>query len=160
MSNSKAINPIEVTVPVFRIVGITAEIDPGAGSEIAMSKIGKLWQTFYSETLSTIPNQVTPPKVLGVYSSYASDYRGKYQLSPSCEVSSFDCIPANLYRSDVPEQKYLRFQATGEQPASVMKAWSEIWNYFADPSRGKRKYTVDFEHYKSHDLVEIFIAVE
>jgi len=152
--------PESVTVPAFLAAGTTAQIDPGAGTEAATAKIGQLWQAFYKETMATIPNKITPPKVLGIYNEYESDYRGKYRLSAACEVVSLKDVPQGMYGIQVPSKKYLKFKAVGEQPASIMKAWAEIWKYFSDASHPQRAYTVDFENYKSPELVEIFIAVK
>lgn len=152
--------PETVTLPDFYITGIAAEIDPATGDTACMAKIGQLWQQFYTEAVAKIPNQVAPQKVLGVYSNYVSNHRGKYRLSPACEVQGSKDVPEGMHHMHVPPQRYLRFSAAGEQPAAVINTWSEIWKYFADRSHEKRAYTVDFEHYVSDKLVEIFIAVD
>jgi predicted transcriptional regulator YdeE len=159
-ANTK-IKPEPVSLPAFSYVGIAARIDPNSKTDPAMAKIGGLWQKFYGDEATTkVPHQVTPAKVLGVYSDYESNYKGQYTLTAGCEVSSLDTIPAGMQTGNVPAQKYLKFTAPGEQPASIMKAWADIWSYFSDSSHPQRAYSTDFEVYKAPDLVEIYIAVK
>ena len=40
-------------------------------------------------------------------------------------------------------------------------AWSKIWSYFADEQcQHSRRFTTDFEFYKSESEVEVHIAVD
>jgi predicted transcriptional regulator YdeE len=128
------------------------------------ARIPKLWQSFYSDGLPAhIKNQVSPSRVLGVYSRYESDHTGKYTLAAACEVQPkvSNKVPAGTKYGIIPAQTYLVFSEKGKQPESVFKAWSDIWKYFnSESSEYKRTYKSDFEYYKSAEEVEIYIAVK
>ena len=44
-------------------------------------------------------------------------------------------------------------------PKVVIDTWKDIWEYFST-SDAERKYSTDFELYKSEDEVEIYIAIK
>jgi predicted transcriptional regulator YdeE len=115
-----------------------------------------------TDPANKIGDQVSPHQILGVYSDYQSDYTGEYSLSAACQVNNGQgSKPEGMRHGTIPAQTYLMFTGKGAQPSSIIKTWSDIWNYFNGASSGyKRAYTTDFELYKSPEEVEIFIAVK
>ena len=53
------------------------------------------------------------------------------------------------------------FTGKGELPSAVIQSWGAVWQYFEEPTRDKRVYTVDFEPFDQREpsRVEIYIAV-
>lgn len=149
----------------MQYVGFTVRTGMKEESDPSTAKIPALWQNFYGKNaMSLIQNQVSPPKVLGVYNDYESDYTGKYSLSAACQVVDQQdpkSLPEGMTQGTIPAQTYMIFTGVGPQPASIVKTWMAVWNYFKDgKSEYKRAYTSDFELYKSHDEVQIYIAVK
>lgn len=75
----------------FKIIGISVETT-NQNNQAAID-LGKLWQQFYSEEIfNKIPNKDSE-EVYAIYTSYESDYTGKYTTIIGQRVSSLDHIP-------------------------------------------------------------------
>lgn len=118
-----------------------------------------LWQKFYQEIASQIPNKKSEA-VLAVYSEYEEDYTKPFNYLIGYEVSSLDSIPEGLVGKVIPAAKYAVVTADGPFPHGLINTWTSIWK-----SPLKRGYTVDFELYpadfdpQNNPQVEIFIAL-
>ena len=118
-------------------------------------QIAPLWGRFFSEIMPTL--EPTPPPLYGVYSSYASDAEGEYNLLVGAKELDED---GELVSVKIEDGRYLVFPAKGELPQSIMDAWERVWAYFEDPSIDERRaYETDFELYKSATEAEIYIGV-
>ncbi len=133
-----------------------AEGDPNTGL------IGPLYQRFFSENISQqlIDGDLTSR--YAVYTNYASDHQGEYDLIVGHAVSGKQPVADGLIQVAIPAQRYLRWQATIAQPSDVFGLWVQVWEYFSQPQSEQRSYTADFEYYDGAqpDQVEIWIAIQ
>ncbi|PEY42520.1 AraC family transcriptional regulator [Bacillus cereus] len=88
--------------------------------------------------------------VYGVYTNYASDFTGDYDLyigteEKLAEESSVTILAGNYYVVEVDHN----------DPKGVLNAWMDIWK-----SDIKRAYKTDFEFYSEDGSVKIFLSVE
>lgn len=151
--------PEKINIKEKNIIGISARTNNKDEQSPVNGKLMKLWGSFFENGLmSKIPNQKENSPKFGVYSSYESDFNGDYTVTVGMEVSSNDS--ASEYKEiKIEGGEYLLFKAKGKMPNIVMDTWKEIWEYFST-SNIERKYSTDFELYKSEDEVEIYIAVK
>lgn len=113
-------------------------------------KIGALWGRFINTYAPPFPHY-------GVYSNYASDMHGEFNVLAGIE-GKLD--GEAIETVTIETGKYLKFSAKGELHQAVMQCWKQIWVYFQDPSIDeKRAYGTDFEVYRSMDEVEVYIGV-
>jgi len=119
-------------------------------------KIGALYQSFDTTVEVDYKNG---ERVYGVYYDYQSDHTGEFNV-----LAGFDgnaSANQDLERVVIPKAKYLVFTQQGEMPQAVINAWFDVWQYFSkDDAQYQRLFTVDFEHYKSADQVEVHIAIK
>ncbi|WP_046175628.1 GyrI-like domain-containing protein [Domibacillus indicus] len=88
--------------------------------------------------------------VYGVYSNYASDFTGDYDLHIGIE----ETIPGES-RLVIPAGSYHVVEVDHRDPNGVFHAWTDIWN-----SDIKRAYQTDFECYGEDGTIRIFLSVE
>lgn len=145
----------------FKIIGIETKTTNENGK--AAEDIGKLWEQFYTENVSSkIPNK-KDDEIYSIYTDYESDYKGNYKVIIGQKVDSLDNIPAGLIGREFKGGKYQKFIAKGQMPRAVVDKWQEIW---AKDNELNRKYTADFEIYGKSSQngekskVEIYIATE
>lgn len=133
-----------------------AEADPHTGL------IGPLYQRFFTENISQQLTSADLTSRYGVYTNYASDHQGEYDLIVGHAVSADQLQPDGLTHVMIPAQRYLRWQATITQPSDVIGMWMQIWEYFSQPQPHQRSYTADFEYYDfaQPDQAEIWIAIQ
>ena len=137
------------------IQGISTRTTNANEMNRATAKIGALYQLFDKKVIVDYKNG---SRVYGVYFNYDSDLNGEYSV-----LAGTDQVDQNqtLESMTLPGGKYLVFEAKGVVPQVVIDTWGVIWHYFANEnSQFKRAYTVDFEYYKTHDEIEIYIAVK
>lgn len=142
---SKTINGLQI------VTDNATEMDPDKG------KIGPLWQTFDNEVPVDYKNG---ERVYGVYSNYESDHTGKFSV-----LAGFDgrSLPSNvsLKQITIPAGKYLVFTHKGEMPQIAIDAWTEVWQYFANPqAEYQRMFSTDFEYYPYGNEIAVHIAVK
>ncbi|EAD3257722.1 AraC family transcriptional regulator [Listeria monocytogenes] len=88
--------------------------------------------------------------IFAVYSNYASDYKGDYDLL----VGTRDW---DEQQSVVIEPgEYVVFSVDNANHKGVEKVWKEIW---ARNSELKRAYKMDFEWYHTSGKIEIYISI-
>ena len=144
------------TVTKKIIHGLDARTDNAAEMSPDKGKIHALWQTFDE---SVPVDYKSGERVYGVYSNYESDHTGKFTVLAGFDGKS---LPANLslQKRVIPEAKYLVFPHKGSMPQIAIDAWTEVWEYFANPdAKYQRAYSTDFEYYPGPDAVEVHIAV-
>ena len=119
------------------------------------AKIGDLWAEFYSQHGSKLTES---SNVYGVYTNYESDFSGPYDVYAATDTLDND---ETLKALTIKSGDYLVFSAQGEVPHVVIDLWGHIWEYFSNTeSPYERIYTTDFEHYKSHSSVDIYISIK
>ncbi|ECP4564596.1 AraC family transcriptional regulator [Listeria monocytogenes] len=88
--------------------------------------------------------------IFAVYSNYASDYKGDYDLL----VGTRDW---DEQQSVVIEPgEYVVFSVDNANHKGVEKVWKEVW---ARNSELKRAYKMDFEWYHTSGKIEIYISI-
>ncbi|EGK1672438.1 AraC family transcriptional regulator [Listeria monocytogenes] len=88
--------------------------------------------------------------IFAVYSNYASDYKGDYDLL----VGTIDW---DEQQSVVIEPgEYLVFSVDNANHKGVEEVWQEIWSR---DSELKRAYKTDFEWYYTSGKIEIYISI-
>ena len=79
---SSFIAPQATTVAAFRVAGIAVRTTNAAEADPASARIGPLWDRFFSESWE---HKLPPPgadgRVFGVYSGYASDQHGAFDVT-------------------------------------------------------------------------------
>jgi len=138
-----------VPLPAFRVCGISCRT-----SNSRPQQIGQLWQRYFQQTVREQVTQRLHDKIFSVYYEYESDHTGDYTLLLGHEVPAEAEIPNGLVAKDIPVATYRVIEARGEQPAAVIAAWQQVW-----ASHLPRAYSVDFDLYKSPDIVLLHIAL-
>jgi predicted transcriptional regulator YdeE len=138
----------------FQVSGISVRTTNSNEMNTDKSKIAGLWRDF-SAVLQRAGQR--PTVVYGVYSDYASDQHGEFDVTAAaaCDFSHAD--QRKIY---IPTGSYLRFSKAGPHPKTVMTLWQEIWDFFAQADTPKRAYLVDFEEYTGQESVAIFIGIK
>jgi predicted transcriptional regulator YdeE len=130
------------------------ELDP------ARARIPSLWSRFFREKVTArVPGVRQPPMAVGAYYDYQSDQAGEYALLAGVLTDPAAPPPTGLSKVVIPTGEYLVFRAEGPMPAALQATWRRIWDYFALPGGEARKYSVDFELYRSDTIVDVHIAI-
>ena len=90
-------------------------------------------------------------EVYAVYSNYASNFKGDYDLLIGNERANF---PES---STIQAGNYVEITVADGTPENVGKAWQGIWEDANLESR--RSYLTDFEYYKTDGSVSIYLSV-
>ncbi|EAC6873545.1 effector binding domain-containing protein [Listeria monocytogenes] len=88
--------------------------------------------------------------IFAVYSNYASDYKGDYDLL----VGTRDWDEQQSVIIEPGE--YVVFSVDNANHKGVEKVWQEIW---ARDSELKRAYKTDFEWYHTSGKIDIYISI-
>ncbi|MBC2013749.1 effector binding domain-containing protein [Listeria marthii] len=88
--------------------------------------------------------------IFAVYSNYASDYKGDYDLL----VGTKDWNKENS--AVIAAGEYLVFEVDNANHKGVEEAWQEIWER---DSELKRAYGTDFEWYHTNGKIEVYISI-
>lgn len=140
----------------FDLSGMTVRTQNSDEMKSETAKIAPLWQQFYQDFGAKLNQQTN---VYGVYSNYESDHNSFYDISAALNGLPKEDL-AGTETISIASGNYLVFSATGEMPQVVMGLWQEIWQYFEKgDATYQRAYTTDFEHYKSANEIEIYIAI-
>ncbi|MGE7843215.1 effector binding domain-containing protein [Lysinibacillus sp. NPDC093712] len=149
----------------FQIVGIEARTN-NANEITPTAKIPQLWTSYFQQNVAgQLLNQVNEGVMYGLYSDYETDVNGDYSITLGVEVSTDKEVPNGMSVKTIPASKYLVFTSEkGSMPEIVIKAWQEIWAWFAN-SDVERTYTGDFEIYDercqpNESQVDIYIAIK
>lgn len=123
------------------------------------SKIGGLWQDFFTQLAPKMTEEST---VYGVYYDYESDANGEFNVMAGTDsLNSANSDKELLQTLSIESGNYLVFEAKGDMPQIVIDTWMKIWTFFNDENCAfQRAYTTDFERYIGADKVQIHIAVK
>ena len=141
-----------VSLPEFYIAGITIRTSNQNGQ--SQQDIGALWARFMGEGLIQKIAGRLSDDIYSVYTDYESDHNGAYTVVLGCRVDASHTQPPDFTCITIPPGKYEVNTVEGEMPASIMKAWQQIWDKTTN-----RKYTADFEVYGAEKGVKIYLAV-
>jgi len=137
------------TRDAFTLVGPscrTSNDDPSA--------IGTLWGRFFQGgAAAQIPDRISD-QLYSLYCDYEGDHTQPYTALLGCMVSQVEELPEGLVAQRVPASTYAVFDATGEQPDTLIATWQRIWATDLD-----RTFSGDFDVHGDNDQVEIFVAV-
>ena len=163
MTTNSKIAPVLTERLASSFIGLEVRTTNALESNIATAKISALWQDFFSRNLlQQIPQQVPSGKLYGLYTRFASDYRGEFSVVIGAEVFPDAIAPPGLTQVQSSASKYLVFSGTGDMPQTVLDTWQQIWAYFSDPACPyQRRYQTDFESYDGTrpNTIEIYIGV-
>lgn len=138
----------------FRVAGLAVRTTNREEASPATARIGALWSRFFGEqTAASTPNRTSDARIFGVYSAYASDAHGAFDLTAGMAVSSGPQSVA------IEAGDYLVFTAQGQMPQVVIATWQRIWQYFEAHPEIVRSYRSDFEAYEGPDTVSVHIGV-
>ncbi|WP_296402896.1 GyrI-like domain-containing protein [Psychrobacter sp.] len=123
------------------------------------AKIGAMWQKFYQNYFTKLPQNIN---IYGIYCHYESDANGEFDVIAGFEKNEDSVIDSNeLFDVTIPQGKYLVFSEEGTMPDAVITAWQTVWECFDDANcKHTRLYDVDFEHYVSESQVDVYIGIE
>jgi predicted transcriptional regulator YdeE len=145
-----------VRLEEIQIIGISVRTINADEMNPETSKIGKLYQRFDQ---NVTVNYKDGARVYGVYFNYESGASGEFSV-----LAGSDRIESNKEKLEmvtIPAGKYMVFEGKGDVPRVVFETWEKIWDYFSnDSTLHKRAYTTDFEHYRSPEEVDIYIAIQ
>jgi predicted transcriptional regulator YdeE len=146
-------------------IGIGARTRNADELDARAARIPALWGRFFAEgvaakvtTLAGAGAHAAP--VVGVYSEYESDHAGAYSLVAGVIAGERTAVPPGMCKVVIPAGSYLVFRGRGEMPRVVADTWRAVWEHFADASRGRRAYAVDFELYPEPGVVEVYVSVK
>lgn len=138
------------------ISGVAVRTNNADEMQPETAKIAGLWETFANQLA---PKLNETSQVFGVYTNYASDHNGDYDVIAGSTSLDVTCDGSANY--EIEAGKYLVFTAKGEMPQVVIQLWGEVWAYFDSADcEHERAYTTDFEAYLADDEVEIAIAIK
>jgi predicted transcriptional regulator YdeE len=141
-------SPRIVDQPEFTIVGIKVRTN-NAKETAGEGVIAKHWERFFKDgILDKIPHK-TDANIYAVYTNYASDRNGDYDLVLGAKVKDASAVPAGMTAVTVSGGKYaVLSSAKGPVGKVVSELWQEIWR-LEDQSQlgGTRAYQTDFEVY-------------
>jgi predicted transcriptional regulator YdeE len=138
-------------VDSFTVTGLTVRTQNSDEFNQETAKLPNLWQQFYA---SNPPPNTT---IFGVYSGYASDANGSYDVTAGTLNNNQG---AELCAVKINSGNYLVFQGKGAMPQTVIETWKRVWDYFTADSPYQRCFMTDFEEYKNSDEVAIYISVK
>lgn len=130
---------------------------PGA----AAKDIPLLWQRFYAEGIMNKINRLSDD-VYALYCEYEGDYLRPYTCMIGCKVASVENISAGLIVKEIPASTYVKYEARGAFPQSVLNTWVGIWK----DNTLNRSYAVDFEVYdkrfatEKDKPVDVFVGIK
>ena len=160
-------SPKIVDQPEFTVIGIKVRTN-NAQEMTGKGVIASHWDRFFKDgILEKIPNKADST-IYAVYTNYASDRNGDYDLVLGAKVKNASSIPPGMVAVIVPSGKYaVLTSAKGPVGKVVATEWQEIWR-LEDQSQlsGKRAYKTDFELYdeRSRDpqnsQVDIYIGIQ
>lgn len=106
------------------------------------NRIGALWQKLLAEKLLEKISNRCNQHAIGLYSDYADDKNGAYDVTIGCEVNQIESLPASFHVKTIPAGNYAVFVTHGDAHQAVSALWHKVWNLPLD-----RTYTGDFEEY-------------
>lgn len=147
--------PVRQRHNAFQVTGLTVRTTNLEESCPETARIGALWGRFFGEQLrERTPDRTADPRNFGVYSAYASDADGAFDVTAGVAVAQAGTTV------DVQAGDYLVWTGSGEMPHTVVSLWQAAWAYFGAHPQIRRPYVSDFEAYTSPTEVALCIGVE
>ncbi|MFI5443860.1 GyrI-like domain-containing protein [Polaromonas sp. UC242_47] len=144
----------------FPVTGLMVRTTNRAEQDPGTAKLGALWGRIFAEGLAgKIPGRLPDAGMYGVYSAYASDHSGAYDVTAGVAVAA-PAASAPWHNVSIQAGDYLVFMAQGAMPQAVIDTWGGIWQFFQDHPEIARSYATDFEAYHGADKVAIHIGVQ
>ena len=150
----------------FSVVGIAVRTS-NAMEAAGRGAISQLWDRFFREgILQKIPSRLDE-FIYAVYSGYASDRNGDYDLLIGARVPEASAVPPGMTVRSVPAGKYaVHTSPRGPVQKVVAEAWQAIWR-LEDSSQlgGRRSYIADFELYDPRNFdpqncqIDLYIGI-
>jgi len=142
-----AMNPKVIQQDGFTVIGISARTT-NAKEMTPEGLIGATWGRLFQEgILDKIPNKADP-RIIAVYTDYASDHNGEYTFLLGSRVTSDADVPAGMIAKKVPAGKYAVFTSDkGPGPQVVPALWMKIDSLPPGSIGTDRAYRADFEIY-------------
>jgi predicted transcriptional regulator YdeE len=133
-------------LPGFLVIGIEARTT-NAKEATAEGVIPRQWQRFFQEgILEKIPNKIGR-NIYAVYSDYASDHNGEYDLVIGAMVNEGSVPPPGMVAKSVPGGRFAVLTSEkGPLPRVVPQDWQAILK-LEDEKKLQRTYQADFEIY-------------
>ena len=143
----QSIEPKVVQQDEFTVVGISARTR-NALEMTPQGVIGAMWGRLFQEgIIQKIPNKADP-RVVAVYTDYASDHNGEYTYVLGARVTSDADVPAGMVAKKIPAGKYAVFTSEkGPAPQVVPALWMKINSLPQGAVGTDRAYRADFEIY-------------
>ena len=144
----------------FSVAGISVRTN-NRNNQSALD-LGKLWETFYQESIAGRIAHKENDDIYVVYTDYASDFTGDYTAIIGHRVANANNQPDGITSIYLPGATYQKFTSVGEMPQAAIEAWNFIWR---NDTNLARKYSIDFEIYPAsgagsgNQKIEIFLAV-
>ena len=121
------------------------------------AKIKPLWERFFQDRVAqSVPGYTAQSALYGVYSGYASDAHGAFDVTAAVQASE---VPDGLVGVAAPAGAYLVFEGQGAMPQTVLAVWGAVWQYFERAPAYPRRYAVDFEEYTGDGRIAVHIGV-
>lgn len=155
------------TLPVMKLIGITARTSNAGEFNPETAKIGATIQKYITEALyNKIPNRKTPGRTYCIYTEYETDHTGAYTYFVGEEVEVDSEVPEGFSTITIPAQSYARFTTeSGQMPAVCINAWMDIWKMTSEDLGSDRAFKADFEVYDERALdpantvLDIYIGI-
>ncbi len=138
----------------FSVSGISVRTTNKNEMNPQQGKIAGLWQDF---TAFLCRSGQQPAVVYGVYSGYASDQHGEFDVTAAI-AGDFPHVEKRVL--NIPAGNYLRFAKNGPCPETVIALWRDIWFFFEQDDAPGRSYLFDFEEYIDPETVAIFVGIK
>lgn len=146
-----------INLPEKTVVGLkarTSNASPDMGQVI-----GSLWQNFFQTGIFENIQNKADAKSLGVYSGYASDDTGAYDITVACAVTQAEEVPCGAVVMQIPAGRYAKFVIKGHMQKAVADFWKQLWNMDLP-----RSYVCDFEEYQNNSIenaeIHIYIGLK
>lgn len=121
--------------------------------------IGGLWGRFYGEEIHASIQGKVNEKALGIYSGYAEDETGDYDITVACETDGKHENPEGTVALTIPKGKYAKFIVKGNMHTAVAEFWQALWQMELD-----RTFICDYEEYQNADMeqaeIHMYIGVK
>lgn len=150
----------------FTVVGISARTT-NAREMTPQGVIGATWGRLFQEgIIQKIPNKADP-RIVAVYTDYASDHNGEYTYVLGARVTSDADVPAGMVARKVPAGKYAMFTSEkGPAPQVVPALWMKINSLPQGAAGADRVYHTDFEIYDERAMdpqnlqMDVYVGVK
>ena len=152
--------PVSEKIPAFRVAGIAVRTRNSDEMNPDTSRIGGLWDRFFSESWEhKLPQPGADGRIFGVYSAYESNEQGAFDVLAGVAAPEDAQVVGGASTIAIEAGDYLVFHGQGSMPQMVIDAWGEVWRYFGENPQIQRRFTTDIEADAGPDRVAIHLGV-